>query len=83
MFEEQAPRGLHATLNPWIEVDGDRARAESDWLFFRFESSDGGSWSLFAGGHYADALVRTPAGWRFARRADALRGNASMADLTS
>lgn len=61
-----AQRGRHLTLNPEIDVDGDRATAQSDFLFMRIV--DGKIVPLITG-RYRDDLVRCDDGrWRFARR---------------
>ncbi|WP_053225786.1 nuclear transport factor 2 family protein [Solirubrobacter soli] len=56
----------HLVTNVEIEVDGDRATARSTWVYVTRESDEP---NLAMVGHYEDQLRRTPAGWRFARRA--------------
>jgi ketosteroid isomerase-like protein len=56
----------HLVNNAEIELDGDTARSESAWCYVRY-AADGGP-VLSAMGRYVDVLVRTPEGWRFARR---------------
>jgi uncharacterized protein (TIGR02246 family) len=56
----------HLVANVRIAVDGDRATAASTWVYLTREG-DGPHVALV--GHYDDALRRTAAGWRFARRA--------------
>lgn len=55
----------HVVANVSVSVDGDRATADATWLFY-VRTNDkprvGGM------GTYHDDLVRTPAGWRLARR---------------
>lgn len=57
---------LHRLTNFAIDVDGDsaRARAYVDALIFAPDNASG----VNAVGFYDDELVRTPAGWRIARR---------------
>lgn len=57
-----APGGLHLGGPPVIALDGDRATTQQNLLFV--DRSNGES----RGAVYDDDLVRTPAGWRFARR---------------
>jgi 3-phenylpropionate/cinnamic acid dioxygenase small subunit len=58
-------RGKHLTTNSIIEVDGDRATAVSDFVFF--EKVDGRPVPFMAG-TYVDELVRDGDRWRFRRR---------------
>lgn len=59
-------RGRHLTLDPEIEVDGDRARVEADYLYLGMV--DGKITPVLAG-RYHDELVRGADGrWRFFRR---------------
>lgn len=51
----------HHITNPLIEVDGDQATARS---YFAVTSNNGPDHS----GTYADKLIRTAQGWRFANR---------------
>jgi uncharacterized protein (TIGR02246 family) len=57
----------HLVANVQIDVDGDRATAASTWVYLTRGPGDGPELALV--GHYEDALRRTEAGWRFARRA--------------
>jgi len=57
-----APGGLHLGGQVSIEIDGDTARTSQNLLFV--DRSTGES----RGAVYADRLVRTEAGWRFAHR---------------
>ncbi len=57
---------LHLVENAEIHVDGERATAESHWVYITREGLGRPVISLI--GHYEDVIVRTPAGWRFARR---------------
>lgn len=55
-------RGRHVTVNSTLAVDGDRAEALSDFLFY-----DRG-WNVTAAGRYDDELVRDGDRWLFTRR---------------
>jgi hypothetical protein len=59
------PRRMHFTMNSVIEVIGDTATAQSNYLVML--DGDAGLTPSVCG-IYADALVWTPAGWRFRRR---------------
>jgi uncharacterized protein (TIGR02246 family) len=56
----------HLVANVEIELDGDRAKARSTWVYV---TREGEGPNLAMVGHYDDELRRTAAGWRFARRA--------------
>jgi len=57
---------LHLVDNAVVDVVGDRATAESTWVYITRDFSDNPVLSLI--GHYRDVLVRTENGWRFLRR---------------
>jgi 3-phenylpropionate/cinnamic acid dioxygenase small subunit len=58
-----APGGLHLGGPPVVEmIDGERARTKQNLLFI--DRQDGSSRSAV----YDDELVRTPDGWRLAKR---------------
>jgi hypothetical protein len=61
-FIAKAARGKHGFDSPEIQIDGDRARAQSR---FRFVSNDPATHSR---GIYRDELVRRDGSWRFAAR---------------
>lgn len=65
-------RGLHAGVNAIIDVEGDIARAVSDFVFMRREGTPDPLVKFI--GRYVDRFVRTPEGWRFARREIHFRG---------
>jgi uncharacterized protein (TIGR02246 family) len=73
------PYGIvHVTVDAIIEVDGDRAVQDVTLLVVARPSADTprekrGS-RLQRSGRYHDELVRTPEGWRFARRTATLDG---------
>ncbi len=54
----------HMLSTSVVEIDGDRAIARSHWQLFRTS----GDFTLVGMGVYTDELVRTPEGWRLARR---------------
>lgn len=70
---------VHMAVNPRIWIEGDRARQHCYALLgVRSPSRAFGSSQWLTTGRYLDELVRTPAGWRFARRhfaADAAMGD--------
>jgi 3-phenylpropionate/cinnamic acid dioxygenase small subunit len=59
------PRRMHFTMNSVIEVSGDAATAQSNYLVM-LDGDTGLTPSVC--GIYADALLWTAAGWRFRRR---------------
>ena len=61
----EGPQRKHYITNIIIEVDGDSARAVSDYLVVR--ESENGLMPVM-GGTYRDRFVKTAAGWRFARK---------------
>jgi 3-phenylpropionate/cinnamic acid dioxygenase small subunit len=61
----EGPQRKHYITNIIIKIDGDTASAVSDYLVVR-ESDDG--LIPVMGGTYKDRFVKTPAGWRFARK---------------
>ena len=73
------PYGIvHVTVNATVEVDGDRAVQDVTLLVLSRPGPDAppdkrGS-RLRNSGRYHDELVRTPEGWRFARRTCTLDG---------
>jgi hypothetical protein len=59
-------RGIHVGANAIIDVEGDTARALSDFVFMRREGTPDPIVKFV--GRYADQFVRTREGWRFRRR---------------
>lgn len=59
------PKRMHYAMNTIIKVEGDGARAKSNYLV-TVEGPDGPFPSVC--GTYVDVLTRTAGGWRFARR---------------
>jgi len=58
----------HIITNISADLDGDRATSTSYVLAMQVWGAAEGRETLLTGGSYADALVRTPAGWRIAHR---------------
>ena len=60
---------LHYISNSTVELDGDRAHAKTYvWNPMHMKLGDGSDHSFTVGGFYEDEIVRTPEGWRIARR---------------
>ena len=59
-------RGIHVGANAIIDVEGDAARAVSDFVFMRREDTPDPIVKFV--GRYTDRFVRTRDGWRFRRR---------------
>jgi len=67
-FEQRQPvhrRGRHVSVNPIIDVDGDRARVASDFLFVRWIK---GTLTIEMAGRYVDRCVRSDGRWSIERR---------------
>ena len=66
--ERQTPelRGIHVSANVIIDVEGDTARAVSDFVFMRREGGPDPIVKFI--GRYIDRFERTPDGWKFRRR---------------
>ena len=60
------PRRKHFIMNSLIRLDGDRATARTSYLVVL--QATGAGLVPSVAGTYADALVRTPDGWRFRER---------------
>jgi 3-phenylpropionate/cinnamic acid dioxygenase small subunit len=60
----QAPerRGKHLCFNSIIDIDGDSARASTDYVFIDKQHA------ITSAGRYHDRLIRQPDRWRFAER---------------
>lgn len=58
----------HMVSTHQVVVDGDRARCRCYLHAQHVRDLDGVEAQLVVGGRYDDELVRTPAGWRIARR---------------
>ncbi|HUN40982.1 MAG TPA: nuclear transport factor 2 family protein [Acetobacteraceae bacterium] len=59
------PRGVHLTTNIVIELDGDSARVQSNWIVA--QNTDAGPKVSSAGG-YADDMVKQNGRWLFRYR---------------
>ncbi len=59
-------RGRHMIANTVVELAGDRASAESDFVFFRARAA--GPLEAVNSGRYLDEFTRQGQEWRFARR---------------
>jgi 3-phenylpropionate/cinnamic acid dioxygenase small subunit len=57
---------MHVLSNTLIDVDGDTARAESDWVMIQREET--GKTSIVLAGRYRDELERLDEGWRLSSR---------------
>jgi uncharacterized protein (TIGR02246 family) len=73
------PYGIvHVTVDATVEVDGDRAVQETTVMVLQRPKPDAApeerSSSLSRTGRYRDELVRSPDGWKFARRTATLDG---------
>ena len=66
VYPDDASRTYHLITNPTIEVNGDRATAESTWCFITRDESDRAVVALL--GHYRDVLTREDGGWKFLAR---------------
>jgi 3-phenylpropionate/cinnamic acid dioxygenase small subunit len=69
------PVTAHHVANLVIEIDGEAATAESDFLVVR--RSPESAFEIVVCGRYVDRLVQTSRGWRFAFRAASALGRAS------
>lgn len=65
--EAPGPTHFHLVANESIELDGDRATAESTWMLLTRSETDTPELTLL--GRYRDELVREDGQWRFASRA--------------
>jgi uncharacterized protein (TIGR02246 family) len=75
----RSPYGIvHVTVDAIVEVDGDRAVQDITLLVVARPPADAPADKrksrLQRSGRYRDQLVRTPEGWRFARRTVTLDG---------
>ena len=60
----------HLVMNSHVELAGDEARGTTQFLNPNEATIDGAPWIFTVGGTYHDRLVRTPDGWRIARRVE-------------
>ncbi len=66
VYPDDSTRSHHLVANPVIELEGDRATAESTWVYITHDELGRAVLSLL--GHYEDVLVRAAGQWRFQRR---------------
>jgi ketosteroid isomerase-like protein len=66
VYPSDRERTYHLIMNEAIDVDGDAASARSNWGYVTRGPNDEPVFEML--GRYRDDLVRTPDGWRFARR---------------
>jgi uncharacterized protein (TIGR02246 family) len=71
----RVPRGImHVTVDATVEVDGDSAKQHVALVVIARAARREDKPTLMSTGRYEDDLVRTPDGWRFARRFCTLDG---------
>ena len=66
-WDSEGHRTYHTTSDFVIDLDGDTAKARSQWRHIMRGEKD--EPVIVHHGHYDDELVRTPDGWRFRKRA--------------
>ena len=66
LLTDRSGDDLHLLVNVTIDLDGDRARAESNWLYIVRGQAD--TPVLAKIGRYHDVLTRENGHWRFLRR---------------
>lgn len=65
------PMTVHYITNSAVELDGDRASARTAvYNPMGYGKKDGSLHMFTVGAYYVDELVRTPEGWRIARRVE-------------
>ncbi|MEJ2109049.1 MAG: nuclear transport factor 2 family protein [Acidobacteriota bacterium] len=64
--EETVADNFHLFMNETIDLDGNRAHAETKWIFV--VRNDEGRPEPFYLGHYADELIKKNGRWKFLRR---------------
>src|SRR5436190_7493114 len=65
-YADDSTRTHHLVCNPVVQVDGDRATAQSTWVYLTRDENDRPELSLL--GHYDDVLTRDGERWKFLRR---------------
>jgi hypothetical protein len=65
-FDPRNVKSFHMMTNIVIQVDGDRATAQSKWTFFTRGQDDKPIPTL--SGHYQDSLIREDGRWKFLSR---------------
>jgi uncharacterized protein (TIGR02246 family) len=66
VYPDDTTRTYHLVANPVIQVDGDRATAQSTWCFVTRADDDEPVLAML--GHYDDVLTRADGRWKFLRR---------------
>ncbi|MGD9997457.1 MAG: nuclear transport factor 2 family protein [Ilumatobacteraceae bacterium] len=66
VYPSDLERTHHLVMNPVITVDGDSAKAKSNWGYMTRSETDAPVFEML--GRYSDELRRTPDGWKFSRR---------------
>lgn len=66
VYPSDLERTYHLVMNPVIHVDGDTAKAKSNWGYVTRSDTDHPVFEML--GRYSDELRRTPEGWKFTRR---------------
>ncbi|HEY7628953.1 MAG TPA: nuclear transport factor 2 family protein [Ilumatobacteraceae bacterium] len=66
VYPSDLERTYHLVMNPVIHVDGDTAKAKSNWGYMTRSNNDRPVFEML--GRYSDELRRTPDGWKFTRR---------------
>lgn len=61
------PETMHSLSNVVVEMEGDAARAESDWVMIRRDEH--GATGIVLAGRYRDELQRLDGEWYFSSRA--------------
>jgi 3-phenylpropionate/cinnamic acid dioxygenase small subunit len=61
-----AIRHRHILTNSILEIDGDTAKAKSDWYLIK--PAAGQAWDIEGAGYYRDEMRRASSGWVFTRR---------------
>ena len=65
---------LHVTVDPIIDIDGDRATQSVTILVYQRPAERSAKPQLTSTGRYEDELARTPDGWLFTKRTAILDG---------
>jgi 3-phenylpropionate/cinnamic acid dioxygenase small subunit len=66
VYPSDLERTYHLVMNPVVHVDGDTAKAKSNWGYITRSDHDRPVFEML--GRYSDELRRTPDGWKFSRR---------------
>jgi uncharacterized protein (TIGR02246 family) len=74
MCRNTRPGTMHVVTDQTLELDGDKATQVVTILVLKKARAKTEQPKLVSTGRYTDSLVRTPEGWRFAKRSVALDG---------